>query len=101
MLPSTARLKEIVQGRLKFDDGFTAQMLDNAIAHFKEIRTLALKKKPATAELLGWLRILDKMQLDANLLKPGRAEALAFTYSALAKNKEDKETLCRTFVKGQ
>lgn len=96
--PDKERLREIVQGRLKLSPDFTPEMLDNAIRHFEEIREMVLKKKPATAEFLAWMRILEKMHLDVNNLKPGEAEALAFTYSVLAKNKEDKEMLHRAFI---
>jgi hypothetical protein len=54
---------------------------------------LALKKPPATAELLAWVRILDQLQIDVEHLQPGQKEALAFSFSALAKNKEDLERL--------
>lgn len=93
--PDRERMKEIVQRRLAFNSDFTPEMLDHAIRHFEEIRELALKKKPATAELLAWLQILEKVQLDVSNLKQGEAEALAFTYSILVKSKEDKETLLR------
>jgi len=96
--PDGERLKEIVQSRLRFSSDFTPQMLDHAIHHFEEIREMALKKKPATAEFLAWTQILEKMQLDVANLKPGEAEALAFSYSILAKSKEDKDSLHRTFI---
>lgn len=96
--PDTERLREIVQKRLKLSPDFTPQMLDNAILHFEEIREMVLRKKPATAEFLAWIRILEKAHLDVNNLKPGEAEALAFTYSILAKNQEDKEMLHRNVV---
>jgi hypothetical protein len=47
---------------------------------------------------LAWLRILDKMELDVANLKPGQAEALAFSYSVLAKGKEDLALLRKTLV---
>ncbi|HTG15662.1 MAG TPA: MoxR family ATPase [Blastocatellia bacterium] len=96
--PQRERLTEIVQGRLRFNSDFTPQMVDHAIRHFEEIRELALKKKPATAEFLAWMRILEKMNIDVNNLKPGEVEALAFSYSILAKSNEDKEVLHRTFI---
>jgi len=96
--PDEERLKEIVQSRLRLHADFTPQMLDHAIHHFSEIREMALKKKPATAEFLAWTQILEKMQLDVANLKPGEAEALAFSYSILAKSKEDKDILHRTFI---
>lgn len=91
--PDKETLKEIVQRRLKLSEGFTPQMLEHAIQHFEQIRDLALKKKPATAELLSWIKVLEKMQIDVNNLKPGEAEALGFTYSILAKSKEDKDLI--------
>ncbi|HYO91859.1 MAG TPA: hypothetical protein VEQ40_09490, partial [Pyrinomonadaceae bacterium] len=91
--PNRDRLKEIIQRRLRLDSAFTPQMLDNAILHFEKIRDLTLKKKPATAELLAWIRVLEKRHLDVSRLKPGEAEALAFTYSILAKSREDQEMI--------
>jgi len=93
--PDRERLKEIVQRRLRFDSAFTPEMLDSAIRQFEEIRSLALKKKPATAEFLAWVRILERMWLDVYDLKPGEKEALAFTYAVLAKSKEDKDLIER------
>jgi MoxR-like ATPase len=91
--PDAERLKQIVARRLRLESGFTPAMLDHTVAHFEEIREMGLKKKPATAELLNWMQVLNRMQLDVKNLKPGQAEALAFSYSALAKNREDLEQL--------
>jgi MoxR-like ATPase len=93
--PTRERLKEIVQRRLRFDSNFTPQMLDHALQHFEQIRDLTLKKKPATAELLAWLKILEKRQIDVGNLQRGEAEALAFTYSILSKSKEDRDMIVR------
>src|SRR5205807_7297475 len=67
--PARERLKEIVQRRLRLDSNFTPQMLDHALQHFEKIRDLTLKKRPATAELLAWLRILDKRKIDVGNLQ--------------------------------
>jgi MoxR-like ATPase len=91
--PDRETLKTIVQRRLKLSEEFSPQMLENAVRHFESIRELALKKRPATAELLSWIRVLEKMRIDVNNLQAGEAEALAFTYSILAKSKEDKDTI--------
>jgi len=93
--PDPERLRMIVTRRLFPSVTFTASMLENAIRHFEAIRSLPLKKKPATAECLGWLQILKKMSVDVENLKPGQAEALVFSYAALAKNKEDMALLER------
>ncbi|HKR11915.1 MAG TPA: MoxR family ATPase [Pyrinomonadaceae bacterium] len=90
--PSHEQLLEIVRKRLKLSDQFVPYV-DPLVRHFEEIRSLALKKKPATAELLAWLAVLNKMQANNNSLEPGKSEALAFTYSILAKNKEDGELM--------
>lgn len=97
--PDVDRLKAIVQRRLNENGKFTPEMLSHAIAHFQEIRDLGLRKPPATAELLGWVQILAKLQIDVEDLKPGEAEALAFSYSTLAKTKEDFERLQQILTK--
>ena len=89
--PDRPRLREIIARRVKFSSEFTPEMIDKAIDRFEEIRKLPLKKKPATAELLAWVRILDRLKLDVE--DRGAAEALAFTYSALAKNEDDLKRL--------
>jgi hypothetical protein len=38
------------------------------------------------------------MDIDVRNPKPGQAEALAFSYAALAKTKEDFERLRQTFI---
>ena len=96
--PEKERLEEIIRRRLKLDSGFAPQMLSSAIRRFEVIRELALKKKPATAEVLAWIRILEKLHIDVGNLRPGEAETLAFTYSILAKNKEDRDMLLRAFL---
>ncbi|MBC7930529.1 MAG: MoxR family ATPase [Rubrivivax sp.] len=90
--PNHEQLKQIALRRLTLHEGFPT-LLDPLIEHFEEIRELALKKKPATAELLAWLRVLNQMKINEAALRQGQAEALAFTYSILAKNKEDKELI--------
>ena len=95
--PDKDTLKQIVQRRLKLNSGFSSEMLEHALERFESIRELALKKKPATAELLSWISMLEKMNLDPDNLKHGEAEAMAFTYSILAKSKEDKELILKHF----
>jgi MoxR-like ATPase len=91
--PDKEGLKEIISRRLHLDPRFTLEMLDRAIEYFMKVRDLPLKKKPATAELLAWIRILEKMRLDVSRLSPSDADTLALSYSILAKNKEDKDII--------
>lgn len=91
--PTHDRLHEIVARRLPLDGSFTADMVDHAITHFEELRTLNLRKPPATAELLAWLSVLQRLELDVSALGPGDREALALSYTVLAKSRTDLEHL--------
>lgn len=85
-------LEQIVSRRLSFGPGFTRPLLDHALAHFLSIRGQSqLRKKPATAELLAWLRVLEKRGIDAG--DPAQARELLSTYPVLAKTREDLEAL--------
>jgi MoxR-like ATPase len=96
--PDRVRLRQIVQRRLDLDSEFTPIMLENALRHFEVIRSLPFRKKPATAEFLGWVEVLQRMKVDVDNLKPGQAEAVAFSYCILAKSKDDLTILQRTLV---
>jgi MoxR-like ATPase len=91
--PDRVRLREIVARRLPPDARFSPALVDHAITHFERIRELGLRKKPSTAELLAWVRVLAKLDLDVDDLKPGEAETVAMTYSILAKGREDMALL--------
>ena len=95
--PDAHRLQEIVRRRLNLSSSFTPQMLESAIAQFQQIRSLPLKKKPATAECLAWLQVLENMRVNVTDLKPNQVEALALSYSVLAKSQEDLQLMQRTF----
>ena len=95
--PDRKRLEEIIHNNVKLSDNFQANMLGHAIEHFLEIRDLGLRKKPATAELLAWIHILNKYNLDVKKSIAGNEEEikrkLKQTYSLLTKTKEDREHL--------
>lgn len=82
--PEEVQLREIVRRRLQ-------GRFDEAIRKFLEIRADAqLIKKPATAELLSWLRILQHKDInDAEIARGG--DRLRGTYSALLKHPDDFE----------
>lgn len=87
--PSRERLIQIVQRRLGASTRLSPGMVEQAVQHFEKIRELGLRKRPSTAEFLAWLRVLDRLQIDLANPKPGQREAIAFTYSILAKSQED------------
>lgn len=98
--PSPERLRFIVNRRLGTTATFTLKMLENAIRHFESIRALPMKKKPATAECLAWIQIIQKMNIDVENLKPGQREALVFSYAILGKTVEDLALLERAATSG-
>jgi MoxR-like ATPase len=94
--PGEKRLQEIVERRLPRDSIFASRIIENAIKEFVRIRsTLDLIKPPATAELIGWARILRVLEIDLGNLKPGQVESVIMSYSVLAKTKEDLELMQR------
>ena len=94
--PDKETLEQIIRNRLNLSDTFRDRMLSDAISHFIDIRkTKGLRKPPATAELLSWIHILDRHNIDINTDVEGEIKKLAMSYSILAKNKEDLEKLKR------
>jgi len=78
------------------------------VAHFEKIREAVKKKKPATAELIGWIRMLklEGLALGEKMDSEGRFRSLSteerqrikFSYGVLAKNKDDLAILEQTFL---
>lgn len=92
--PEDKALRQIIERRLPPTSGFTGEMITNAINRFLRIRsTIDLKKPPATAELLGWVRVLSDLKIDVGNLKAGQIESLIMSYSVLAKTSEDLESM--------
>lgn len=93
--PSKELLHEIVRRRLQPKDSRQNGLFDAGIDRFLELREdKNLLKKPATAEMLSWLKILDRHQFTAEDVRH-RPERLAATYPALLKTKEDLQRLQR------
>lgn len=92
--PDRETLKKIVRTRLPLSESFTDGMLDAAIEHFTDIReNRGLRKRPATAELLAWIHILDQQEIDLSGNIADQLSKLAMSYAILAKNKDDLEKL--------
>lgn len=95
--PDKERLTEIVNRRFGGAKWFTPQRVSAAVEKFTTIRGLSLRKSPATAEFLAWMRILQEHDLDPRDLTQGAREAVAFTAAILSKNKEDAEQIAAAF----
>ncbi|MGC2234757.1 MAG: MoxR family ATPase, partial [Pyrinomonadaceae bacterium] len=92
--PGKDELLKIVESRLgAAKSDVPDDLRKKAVDHFIKIRDLKLKKLPATAELLAWIKTLERLKLDFD--KKDQQESLIFTYSILAKNNEDIKTFKR------
>ncbi|MEZ4688298.1 MAG: MoxR family ATPase [Bacteroidia bacterium] len=92
--PDQETLKKIVRTRLPLSESFTEAMLNAAIDHFTDLReNRGLRKRPATAELLAWIHILDEQNIDFSGNIADQMEKIAMSYSILAKNKDDLDKL--------
>jgi MoxR-like ATPase len=87
--PNRDQLRMIVRARVKTSDAFSPEMLEHALTRYEEIRGMVSKKKPSTDELIAWVRVLDRLQIDPLAPKDGQREALAFTLSILVKDSQD------------
>ncbi len=100
--PSSEELLAILKARLS-SNFFDAQELEQLTSHFLALRSKYIKrKKPATAELLSWLQILEQLEFknlehinDFEKLSEEQRELLLISYSALAKTSEDFKDLKR------
>lgn len=94
--PRLRALRRIVERRLgPAPDDIPPDLREHALRHFQRIRDLKLKKVPATAELLAWVGVLERMGLDPSPPNPTpqQERALIYTYSILAKSKADIDTI--------
>ena len=95
--PSDQRMLQIIERRLP-ELALSEDRIGGILRQFGQIRELALKKKPATAELLSWVRVLERLDLDVENRQAGDLEALRFTYTVLAKGREDLAMLQDRFA---
>ena len=98
--PGKDLLAEIVRSKLGEQSAYTDEAF---IDHFMHVRDAVKKKKPATAELIGWLRMLEMDGFladgpDFRQLSERQRRLLRFSYSILAKNKDDLAILEREFL---
>ena len=73
-------------------NAFTDEFLKMLIARFGEVRKKAVRKPPATAELLAWLRILGVQNI-TDLETTDKQQRLRDNLSILVKTKEDLDAV--------
>jgi MoxR-like ATPase len=90
--PSDQQLLQIAKAQLGDATAYTDKLLEELIAKFGLIRQRAVRKPPATAELIAWLRILELNRIfdlpDAEKQKQMRDNLLI-----LVKTKEDLDAV--------
>ena len=96
--PTPEKLIEILKTKFT-NDNYTDQQWDLIVSHFTKVRKSLKRKKPATAELIFWVRALEKQNFDVNKInKPEEMNEqekliLQSSYSILAKNTDDLANL--------
>jgi MoxR-like ATPase len=92
--PDADRLKQILQQRLGHLN-ISQSLLDAAVRRFNQIRDLpGLEKRPATGELLAWVRALVSAGVDAQALERSIGETPAT--AALLKTEPDTRLFRQT-----
>ena len=95
--PDAPQLLEILKTKTA---GLSDTNLKAIVGHFEKIRSeVDLRKKPATAELIHWAFLLQKLKFDTNKLNQpeklseNEKTQLQMSYSVLAKTREDLASL--------
>ncbi len=94
--PDAALLKEIVKTQLGSSTKFTDEMMDMLIEKFGAIRKRSVRKAPATAELIAWLRILE-VQNFMEVSEAKQRQQMLDNLSILVKTREDLEAVKGVF----
>jgi len=94
--PNEDLLRDIVKTQLGGSTTFTDQALNMLIDRFNAVRKKAVRKAPATAELIAWLRILEMHNfMEAPAEKQRRM--MLDNLSILVKTREDLEAVAELF----
>lgn len=95
--PNDKLLLKIAQKQLGTSNSFTEQALKDLIAAFEKIRDASVRKPPATAELIGWLRILELKDF-VSKNEAEQRQLILNNLSVLVKTKEDLKAI-KAFLK--
>ncbi|MBU6343038.1 MAG: MoxR family ATPase [Bacteroidetes bacterium] len=90
--PEPDKLLEIAKTQLGKANVFTDAFLEMLIDRFGAVRKKAVRKPPATAELLAWLRILGVQNI-TDLETADKQQRLRDNLSILVKTKEDLDAV--------
>lgn len=94
--PDTEQLMAIARTQLGESTRYTESLLRELIEKFRTVRERAVRKPPATAELIAWLRMLEMRDIFAHN-GPAQTEQLRRHLAVLVKTKEDMEAVRELF----
>ena len=89
--PNSEKLSEIVKAHMQDVGSAPDSYLKYALDFFGKLRQSELRKKPATAELLGWLLYLGERISDKKAPFGEHREVLLGSLSVLVKSAEDQD----------
>lgn len=85
--PGATEIKKILEAHAsKFSTVPTAKLIEWVIPRFERIRDVCKEKKPATAELISWVKILAEKKFNPEAIDP---KILSETIPTLVKNQDD------------
>lgn len=88
--PDQAKLKEILKAQVGDFLNSKDDVLDMIIKSFINLRSKTPRKKPATAELVAWARMLDSISFEPKSMEDVEKKIVQYV-SVLVKTKEDRE----------
>ena len=94
--PDKEQLMAIAKTQLGDATRFTELLLEELVTKFNAVRDHAVRKAPATAELLAWLQVLD-LQDYVSSAEGKRKEIALQNLSLLVKTREDMEAVKKLF----
>lgn len=96
--PNEEQLLSIAKAQLGADTRLADALLSEIIQYFNEIRKRSVRKKPATAELISWLRILELEEIYTTADLRQKRNRLRDNLSVLIKTKEDLDAVRDLFT---
>lgn len=97
--PDRELLRQIVKAQLGDRTKFTGKLLEEMLDKFEQVRQSAVRKPPATAELIAWLRILEMQRFFELDDADRKDQQMLDNLSILVKTREDYKAVKSMFTK--
>ncbi|MEM9834939.1 MAG: MoxR family ATPase [Bacteroidota bacterium] len=96
--PTSPVLRKILEKHIGKPTGDTKKAYDELVQFFFDARSASVRKKPATAELIGWLRLLELNGYFEVSDPQERKRMQEYNLSFLVKTREDLEAVKKLIV---